>query len=116
MGEFEDLISIESNGILDVEEPTISERAIERGIRQLGTLGSGNHFLELQTVDSVLDVNSAKGFGLSPDQIVAMIHTGSRGLGHQVCSDHLKKLESGYKKEGIIGDIKNGILFFQTGS
>ena len=99
-GEFEDLISIESNGILDVEEPTISERAIERGIRQLGTLGSGNHFLELQTVDSVLDVNSAKGFGLSADQIVAMIHTGSRGLGHQVCSDHLKKLESGYKKEG----------------
>ena len=66
----------------------------------MGTLGSGNHFLELQTVDSVLDVNSAKGFGLSPDQIVAMIHTGSRGLGHQVCSDHLKKLESGYKKEG----------------
>lgn len=96
----EDLKAIESNGILDVEEPNISERAIERGIRQLGTLGSGNHFLELQTVDSIIDETTAKGYGLLPNQIVAMIHTGSRGLGHQVCSDHVKKLESGYKKDG----------------
>ena len=99
-GESEDLISIENNGIFNVEEPLISERAMERGIRQLGTLGSGNHFLELQTVDSIFDEERAKGFGLLPDQIVAMIHTGSRGLGHQVCSDHLKILETGYKKEG----------------
>lgn len=99
-GEYEDLVAIESNGILPVDEPFISERAMERGIRQLGTLGSGNHFLELQTVDTILDTNTAKGFGLSSEQIVAMIHTGSRGLGHQVCTDHLRKLESGYKKEG----------------
>tara|TARA_B100000945_G_scaffold141256_1_gene113191 strand:+ start:14161 stop:15627 length:1467 start_codon:yes stop_codon:yes gene_type:complete len=99
-GESEDLISIENNGVFNVDEPLISERAMERGIRQLGTLGSGNHFLELQTVDSVFDEECAKGFGLLPNQIVAMIHTGSRGLGHQVCSDHLKILETGYKKEG----------------
>ena len=99
-GEYRDLLAIESNGILSVEEPNISDRAMERGIRQLGTLGSGNHFLELQTVDRIIDKNTAKGYGLSANQIVAMIHTGSRGLGHQVCSDHLKKLESGYKKEG----------------
>ncbi len=99
-GESRDLLAIESNGILSVDEPNISDRAMERGIRQLGTLGSGNHFLELQTVDKIIDKNTAKGYGLSANQIVAMIHTGSRGLGHQVCSDHLKKLESGYKKEG----------------
>lgn len=99
-GNSEDLVAIESKGILPVEEPNLSERSIERGIRQLGTLGSGNHFLELQTVDSILDNNTAKGFGLLSNQIVAMIHTGSRGLGHQVCTDHLRKLESGYKKEG----------------
>ena len=99
-GNYEDLVAIESNGILELDELNVSERAIERGIRQLGTLGSGNHFLELQTVDSILDTNTAKGFGLSSDQIVAMIHTGSRGLGHQICTDHLRKLESGYKKQG----------------
>jgi len=99
-GDSRDLLAIESNGILSVDEPNISDRAMERGIRQLGTLGSGNHFLELQTVDQIIDKNTAKGYGLSANQIVAMIHTGSRGLGHQVCSDHLKKLESGYKKEG----------------
>ncbi len=99
-GNFKDLVSIESNGILPVDELNISERAIERGIRQLGTLGSGNHFLELQTVDSLLDSTTAKGFGLSANQIVAMIHTGSRGLGHQICTDHLRRLESGYKRQG----------------
>ncbi|RAH15354.1 MAG: RNA-splicing ligase RtcB [Methanobacteriota archaeon] len=99
-GHSEDLSAIESNGVLEVDEPNISERAIERGIRQLGTLGSGNHFLELQTVDSIVDKNTAEGYGLFPNQIVAMIHTGSRGLGHQVCSDHVKKLESGYKRDG----------------
>ena len=99
-GYSKDLVAIESNGILSVDELNISERAIERGIRQLGTLGSGNHFLELQTVDSILDSNTAKGFGLSANQIVAMIHTGSRGLGHQICTDHLRQLESGYRKQG----------------
>jgi tRNA-splicing ligase RtcB len=66
-------------------------------MKSLGTLGSGNHFLELQTVGSVVDEHTAKEWGLYEDQIVAMIHSGSRGLGHQVCTDHVRLLESKYK-------------------
>ena len=99
-GESRDLQNIESKGILEVEEPAISERALARGMRQLGTLGSGNHFLELQTVERIVDEETAAAYGLREDQLVAMIHSGSRGLGHQVCTDHLRVLESGYRKRG----------------
>ncbi|MEW6230138.1 MAG: RtcB family protein, partial [Bacillota bacterium] len=67
----------------------VSDRAVKRGMPQLGTLGSGNHFLEVQVVDEVYDEKVAERFGLREGQIVVMIHSGSRGLGHQVCTDHL---------------------------
>ena len=93
---------LESQGLLETEEANLSQRARERGLRSLGTLGSGNHFLELQTVGNVVDEQTAKAWGLFEDQVVAMIHSGSRGLGHQVCTDHVRRLEAGYKlQEGV---------------
>jgi len=92
-GHAEDLAHIESNGLIEVEEGDISERAKKRGKRALGTLGSGNHFLELQVVDDLL----ADRWGLFTGQVVAMIHSGSRGLGHQVCTDNVRELEMLYK-------------------
>lgn len=96
-GHDEDLNHLESSGILATEEAHVSQRAIERGLKSLGTLGSGNHFLELQTVGNVVDEETAKGWGLYEGQLVAMIHSGSRGLGHQVCTDHVRSLESRYR-------------------
>lgn len=95
----EDLENIESNGVLDAEDYSLSERARKRGTKSLGTLGSGNHFLELQVVETIVDDEAAKSFGLFQGQVCAMIHTGSRGLGHQVCSEHVSSLESNYKKQ-----------------
>ena len=96
----EDLSRIESRGILEPEEGNVSERVKKRGIKALGTLGSGNHFLELQVVDRIVDQNAARAFGLRENQVVAMIHTGSRGFGHQVCSEYVQKLERGYRNRG----------------
>ncbi len=98
LGHHEDLASMESNGLLEGNERGLTERAIQRGMLSLGTLGSGNHFMELQVVDEILDPDAAKAFGLRQGQVTAMIHTGSRGLGHQVCSDHVADLEARYKK------------------
>ena len=98
----EDLKNLESNGILHTEQADISQRAKERGLRALGTLGSGNHFLELQTVGKTVDAETAEKWGLYDGQLVAMIHSGSRGLGHQVCSDHVRSLERRYKQRGDI--------------
>lgn len=89
----EDLANIESKGSLENNEG-VSNRAMNRGMKSLGTLGSGNHFLELQTVDSVEDSNP---YGLFENQVVCMIHSGSRGLGHQVCTDHVRRLEEKYR-------------------
>ena len=89
----EDMNSIESNGMLETDNG-VSERAMNRGMKALGTLGSGNHFLELQTVQSVEDNNP---HNLFEGQIVCMIHSGSRGLGHQVCTDHVRTLEDKYR-------------------
>ncbi|HJM55262.1 MAG TPA: RtcB family protein, partial [Poseidonia sp.] len=101
-GHEEDLKFLESEGLLETTNADISQRALERGMKSLGTLGSGNHFLELQTVGKVVDEQTAKKWGLFEDQIVAMIHSGSRGLGHQVCTDHVRLLESKYKlSEGM---------------
>ncbi|MCS5526325.1 MAG: RtcB family protein [Candidatus Poseidoniales archaeon] len=99
-GLHEDLSHIESNGILEGDVHNLSQRAMKRGSKSLGTLGSGNHFLELQVVDRVEDEQAAKAFGLRLGQICAMIHTGSRGLGHQVCSEHVAALESKYRNQG----------------
>ena len=101
-GENRDLDSIESNGFLDSQENNLSERAMKRGESALGTLGSGNHFLELQYVDRIVDKEAARAFGLTEGQITVMIHTGSRGLGHQVCSEHVKTIESKYKRKNDI--------------
>ena len=98
LGHDRDLASMESNGLLEGLERGLSERAIKRGSLSLGTLGSGNHFLELQVVDRILDAEAARAFGLREGQVTAMIHSGSRGLGHQVCTDHVQGLEERYKK------------------
>jgi tRNA-splicing ligase RtcB (3'-phosphate/5'-hydroxy nucleic acid ligase) len=101
-GRPEDLSHIESNGGLEGARPDrVSAHALERGRRQLGTLGSGNHFLEVQVVDEVFDAATAESFGIRLGQITVMIHTGSRGLGHQVCTDFLRVAESSLSRHHI---------------
>ena len=96
-GDKEDLKHLEENGRLkDCNPDDVSERAKKRGIGQLGTLGSGNHFLELQFVDEVFDLKKANEFGLEKDQVMIMIHCGSRGLGHQIADDYIKLIEKEY--------------------
>lgn len=91
LGTRRDLEFLEAGGRLDGADPdSVSKRARERGQRQLGTLGSGNHFAEIQYVAEVYDEQAAKALGLFEDQITVTLHSGSRGLGHQVCADHLK--------------------------
>lgn len=97
-----DLACVEEGGRLAGANPDLlSDRALERGRPQLGTLGSGNHFAEIQYVDEIYDPHVAEAFGLSPDQITVMIHSGSRGLGHQVCDDHLKIMVAAARRYGI---------------
>lgn len=93
----EDLERCEENGKMGNANPKdVSHRAKQRGLPQLGTLGAGNHFLEVQKVDEIFDEKIAKIFGLSKDCIVIAIHCGSRGLGHQVASDYIKAMEDEY--------------------
>jgi len=95
-GRKEDLLKTEENGRMkEADTSFLSKRAIERGIPQLGTLGAGNHFLEIQKVLEIFDKDVAKVFGIqSQGQILIMIHCGSRGLGHQVASDYIKSMEN----------------------
>ncbi len=87
----DDLTHIEGMGRLEGADPgRVSAKAIERGVVQLGTLGSGNHFVEVGYVDRIFDDNAAAAFGLSLRQVTAMVHTGSRGFGHQVCDDAVR--------------------------
>jgi len=96
-GTKEDLKHTEEEGCLkDAKSELVSQRAISRGLPQLGSLGAGNHFLEVQYVEQVYDDKIAKIFGLEKDQVTIMIHCGSRGLGHQVASDYIKKMEDEY--------------------
>jgi len=99
----EDLEFLEENGCLEYAElPVISQKAKQRGASQLGSLGAGNHFLEIQRVDEIFNPNIAKIYGIkNKGQIVVMIHTGSRGFGHQVCTDHLRVLEQAVRKYNI---------------
>jgi len=100
----EDLDRIESNGKIEwAEASKVSQKARQRGINQLGTLGSGNHYLEIQHVkkENIIDEKLAKQFGIFPDQIVVMFHCGSRGFGHQVATDYLKIFEDVMKKNNI---------------
>jgi len=101
-GEKEDIDNTEEGGRMkSASYEYISRRAIERGLPQLGTLGSGNHFLEVQKVVEIYDEDVAKKWGVFAGQIVIMIHSGSRGLGYQVCDDYVRELQSAVNKYGI---------------
>jgi tRNA-splicing ligase RtcB len=99
----QDIAHTESNGCLRFANPdAVSERAKLRGVDQLGTLGSGNHFLEVGIVDEIFDEEAAAMMGLVKGNLTVMIHCGSRGLGHQVCGDALQILQQSMQKEHII--------------
>ncbi len=101
-GEKEDLQHTESHGCIEGADPDlISDKAYERGRSQLGTLGSGNHFTEIQYVDEIYDEAVANALGLFNRQITVMIHTGSRGFGHQVCTDFLEIMQKAVHKYNI---------------
>ncbi len=101
-GDEEDLEYIEEGGRMEGANPeAISKRAFERGAPQLGTLGSGNHFLEIQYVSDIFSEPEARAMGLFPGQITIMIHTGSRGFGHEVCSDFLELMQRSVHKYNI---------------
>ncbi len=98
----DDLGNIESGGVLPDADPSFaSMEAYERGSDELGTVGSGNHFIELQVVEEVYDGSKAGQLGLEKGQVVIMVHSGSRGFGHQVCTDYLKIALSSAEKYGI---------------
>jgi len=103
-GEQKDTENCEANGCMqEAKAVAVSEKAKTRGRDQVGTLGSGNHFLEVQTVDKIYDPEVARKFGIDHEgQVTVMIHTGSRGLGHQVCSDYLRLMERAVHQYKII--------------
>jgi tRNA-splicing ligase RtcB len=93
---------IEALGCIPGADPDrVSNRALERGRAQLGTLGSGNHFVEVGYVDEVYDHEAASAMGLEKDQMTILVHTGSRGLGHQVCDDYIRVMLEASKRYGI---------------
>jgi tRNA-splicing ligase RtcB len=97
-----DLESMEDGGCLPGADPeAVSERALERGKDQVGTLGSGNHFLEVEVVEKIFDHDVASALGIEEGQVAVMVHSGSRGLGHQVCDDYLAKLVKHVDKLGL---------------
>ncbi len=97
-----DLESMEDGGCLPGADPeAVSERALERGKDQVGTLGSGNHFLEVEIVEEIFDRDVALALGIEVGQVAVLIHSGSRGFGHQVCDDYLAKLVKHVDKIGI---------------
>jgi len=97
-GTADDLQRTEEYGRMkNADSKCVSERAFKRGLPQLGTLGAGNHFLEMQKVDKIFDKDVAKAFGIDKEgQVLVMIHCGSRGLGHQVASDYIRQMEDKY--------------------
>ena len=101
-GREEDLEYMEEQGALNqADAELISERALERGLKQVGTLGSGNHFLEVGKVEEIYSTREAETLGLFPQQVVVLIHTGSRGLGYQTCEDSLKLMSKATAKYAI---------------
>ncbi|NCL78233.1 RNA-splicing ligase RtcB [Rhodococcus sp. YH1] len=97
-----DLERCEDRGVLDGADPdAVSDRAVERGLGQLGSLGSGNHFLEVQAVERVFDPDTARLMGLDVGTVCVMIHCGSRGLGHQICTDHVREMGKAMGRYGI---------------
>jgi len=101
-GEKEDIENCEEKGRMEQADAScVSERAKNRGKDQVGTLGSGNHFCEIDKVEEIFDEEIAKNFGLFKEQVVVLIHTGSRGLGHQNCTDYLRIVMDAMSKYGI---------------
>lgn len=101
-GNSSDIEHIEDHGCLDDADPeAVSDRAYERGKDQLGTVGSGNHFVEVGYIAEIFDENAASDFGLFPGQVTVMIHTGSRGLGYQVCDEAIRHMLTAAAKYGI---------------
>lgn len=101
-GSQRDLDRCEDQGILaDADPGQVSHRALERGLRQVGSLGSGNHFLEVQAVDKVFAPDAAAAYGLAEGQTCVMIHCGSRGLGHQICTDQVRSMGHVMARYGI---------------
>jgi len=101
-GEAEDVEFCEESGQMDgADASKVSDRAKQRGRTQIGTLGSGNHFLEVQYVQKIFEPEIAERFGLKQGQVVVLIHCGSRGLGHQVCTDYLKVMNEAMRRYGI---------------
>jgi tRNA-splicing ligase RtcB len=97
-----DIDRTEECGRLAMADPSaVSARAIDRGLDQLGTLGSGNHFLEIDVVDQVYDERAASTFGLAKDSMTLLVHSGSRGLGYQICDDSLEIMQNAVSKYGI---------------
>lgn len=112
----DDVMHTEDRGSMQKSEPVnVSVEARKRGLNQLGTLGSGNHFLEIQSVEKVLDQERAASFNLHEGKATVMIHTGSRGLGHQVATDFVREIQNG--GEGVVGDVNDRQLssaYFQS--
>ncbi len=102
MGSADDLMRTEDNGTMEGADPgVVSERALVRGRDQLGTLGGGNHFIEVAVTEEIFDETAARAFGLFAGGVVVYIHSGSRGLGYQICDDFLKALGKVSAREGI---------------
>ena len=99
----DDVTNTESGGCLGGSDPAkVSQRAKDRGRTQLGSIGAGNHFVEVQFVERVSDAAVASVFGLAANQVTVLIHTGSRGLGHQVCTDYVKLMDARLATNGIV--------------
>jgi tRNA-splicing ligase RtcB len=98
----DDVERTESQGRLEgADAASVSDRARQRGGNQLGTMGSGNHFVEVERVEKLFDPAAARAYGLGEDQVTVLIHSGSRGLGHQVCSDYVKRMDAVLVRYGI---------------
>jgi tRNA-splicing ligase RtcB len=103
VGTDDDVQATESEGCLEGADPAqVSPRARERGSGQLGTVGSGNHFIEVQRVEELIDRETAERFGLRKGQVTVLIHSGSRGLGHQVCTDYVRTMDRALGRHGIV--------------
>jgi len=97
-----DLARCEDHGVMrGVDLTGVSVRALERGLDEVGSLGSGNHFLEIQAVDQVFDAGAAAAMGLAAGRVCVMIHCGSRGLGHQICTEHVRAMGRVMARHGI---------------
>ena len=98
----EDLDKTEAGGSFERADPgKVSDKARERGRGQLGTIGSGNHFVEVQKIDRIFDRSAAEALGLREGQLVILVHTGSRGVGHQICTDYVRSMDAVMARHGI---------------